>query len=307
MTLPGSTITLIAISVILVVVVLAIFLVVLRRLRARRDQILLELGTKPALVQDRAFNRLAMARREAEMVGRTGADTSRALELIAQSQGAFDTHQYPRSYELAQSAHEALVNARGRAGTSAVPLTTAPGTPVRAPGATPPSGRGAAPPPPAPPLPRNRAESQFQLRLLEQEVATARTERPKQGGTLEAIQLQAEAKAAFDRGDFTDAFRLALRARRSLGGKVESLAAPPRPATAGAAPGSANGSLDPASAAEQVAAANRCPNCGYPTLPNDTFCRGCGTQRATSTCPACGSPRGPSDTFCGRCGDQFTV
>jgi Double zinc ribbon len=307
MTLPGSTITLIAISVILVVVVVAIFLAVLRRLRARRDQILLELGTKPALVQDRAFNRLAMARREAEMVGRTGSDTSRALELIAQAQGAFDTHQYPRSYELAQSAHEALVNARGRSGPASIPLTAAAGTPLRNPGAAPPSAQDAPPPPPPAALPRNRAESQFQLRLLEQEVATARTERPNQGGTLEAIQLQAEAKTDFDRGNFTDAFRLALRARRSLGGKVESLAAPPRPAAAGAGPGSANGPLDPAAAAEQVAAANRCPNCGYPTLPNDTFCRGCGTQRATSTCPACGTPRGPSDTFCGRCGAQFNV
>ena len=62
MTLSGSVLILIAIAAILVVVVVAIFLVVLRRLRAKRDRILNELGAKPALVQDRAFNRLAMAR-----------------------------------------------------------------------------------------------------------------------------------------------------------------------------------------------------------------------------------------------------
>ncbi|HXQ48500.1 MAG TPA: zinc ribbon domain-containing protein [Thermoplasmata archaeon] len=306
MTLPGSTITLIAISVILVVIVVAVFLVVLRRLRARRDQLRLELGTKPALVQDRAFNRLAMARREADHLARTGTDTSRALELIAQSQGAFDTHQYLRSYELAQSAHEALVNARGRATPSTAPLPPAAGTPYRAPSIPPPSPTDSPAPPPPTPLPRNRAESQFQLRLLDQEVATARSERPNQGGTLEAVKLHGEAKSAFDRGDFTEAFRLALRARRSLGGKVESLAAPPRASAPVTLPEPGTGPLDPAAAAEQTAAANRCPDCGYPTLPNDTFCRGCGTQRSTSSCPACGSPRGASDTFCGRCGAQFT-
>jgi len=307
MTLPGSTLILIAVTVILVVVVLAIFLVILRRLRARRDQILLELGTKPALVQDRAFNRLAMARREAEVLGRTGTDTSRALELIAQSQGAFDTHQYPHSYELAQSAHEALVNAHGRVGPSSASLVPPPGTPYRAPPVRPPATTGSAAPPAPAPLPRNRAESQFQLHLLEQEVVTARSERPRQGSTLEAVRLQGQSQAAFDHGDFTEAFRLALRARRALGGKVESLAPPPRnPATAIPSE-TASEPLDSTAAAEQAAATNRCPNCGYPTRANDTFCRGCGTQRATSTCPACGSPRGPADTFCGRCGDQFNL
>jgi Double zinc ribbon len=302
MTLSGSTLTLIAISVILVVVVLAIFLVVLRRLRARRDAILLELGSKPALVQDRAFNRLAMARREAQVLGRTGTDTSRALELIAQSQGAFDTHDYPRAYELAQSAHEALVNARGRFALSSPP----PGTPRRASVDRPADAGASSPPPPPAPLPRNRAESQFQLHLLDQEVATARRERPKQGTTLEAVKLQGEAQAAFERGDFTDAFKLALRARRALGGKVESLAPPARsPPTP--VPGPGLGPVDPAASAEQAAAASRCPECGYPTLPNDTFCRGCGTPRTGGTCPSCGNPRASSDTFCGRCGAQFTA
>jgi hypothetical protein len=307
MTLPGSTITLIAITVILVVVVLAIFLVVVRRLRARRDQILVELGSKPALVQDRAFNRLAMARREAEVLGRTGTDTSRALELIAQAQGAFDTHQFPRSYELAQSAHEALVNARGRVGPSLGALPRATGTPYRAPPPSSPAASPSASPPPPAPLPRNRVESQFQLHLLEQEIATARSNRPNQGGTPEAIHLQEQAQVAFGRGEFTDAFRLALKARRSIGGKVESLAPPPRAAGTATLPGAPPAPLDATASAEQVAAASRCPNCGYPTLPNDTFCRGCGTQRATSTCPACGNPRVPADTFCGRCGAQFSA
>jgi hypothetical protein len=301
MTLSGSTITLIAVTAILVIVVVAIFLVILRRLRARRDQILSELGAKPALVQDRAFNRLAMARREAELLGRTGTDTSRAQELIAQSQGAFDTRQYPRSYELAQSAHEALVHARGRAG-SPGPVAGTPRPPLS--GSSVSSDTPAAPP--AAPLPRNRAESQFQMRLLDTELTAARAAHPAQGTTLEATQIQGQAQAAFDGGEFTEAFRLALRARRTLGGKVEALAASPR--LAGSVGPGLTGpptSLDPTASAERVAGADRCPNCGYPTLPEDTFCRGCGVPRAATVCPACQSPRAPSDTFCGRCGAQF--
>jgi len=302
MTLSGSALTLIAVAVILVVVVLAIFLVLSRRLRAKRDRILNELGAKPELVQDRAFNRLAMARREADVLARTGADTGRARELIAQSQGAFDTHDFPRSYELAQSAHEALVNAHGRVGPLSVAVPRAPGMVDRTvpPAAVP---DPTAPPPPAP-LPRNRAESQFQLRLLDQEVLTARKERPSQGTTLEAIQLQTQAQAAFDRAEYTDAFRLALRARRSLGGKVEALAATPRMGGAGSAPDRAE---DPTATADRVAGANRCSNCGSPSLPDDTFCRGCGTPRTANACASCGAPRATSDTFCGRCGTQFTA
>ncbi|MCI4365485.1 MAG: zinc ribbon domain-containing protein [Thermoplasmata archaeon] len=302
MAFSGSIIILIAVAAILAVVVIAIFLVVARRLRARRDQIVTELAGKPALVQDRAFNRLAMARREAEILARTGTDTSRALDLIAQSQGAFDTHQYPRAYELAQSAHEALVVARGRVArgpptTSEVSLGRPPPSSTRS---TSPVVASA----PAPGLPRNRVESQFQLHLLEQELLNARTSHPTQGGTLEATKLQGEAQTAFDRADFTDAFRLALRARRSIGGKVEALAPQGRTARSTVAGGNP---LDPVAAAERAASADRCPACGYPTLPDDTFCRGCGTPRVAATCSACGGPRSPGDTFCGRCGQPLTA
>jgi hypothetical protein len=302
MTLSSSLLILIVATVILVVVVVAIFLAVARRLREKRDRILNELGAKPALVQDRAFNRLAMARREVDLLARTGTDTSRARELIAQSQGAFDTHDFPRAYELAQSAHEALVNARGRVGSVSGEVPRTPGPVARPATVVPVAAHGAPAAAPPAPLPRNRAESQFQLRLLDQEVTLAVKDRPKQGGTLEAVQLQGQAHAAFEAAEFTEAFRLALRARRALGGKVEALAAIPRPTGGGPTPVE-----DPATSADRAAGANRCSSCGYPALPDDTFCRGCGTPRTASACAACGSPRATSDTFCGRCGAQFTA
>jgi Double zinc ribbon len=306
MTIAGSTLLLFVVATVLVVVVVATFVYLARRLKRRRDQILTELAGKPQLVQDRAFNRLAMARREVELLERTGADTTRAHELIAQAQGAFDMHQYPRAYELAQSAHESLVVVRRR-GSDA----WAPTSPLASPLSRSPPGAGtgagaSSPSPPAATLPRNRAESQFQLRLLDQEVRVAQSDRPREGATLEASNLQKQAQGAFDRGDFTDAFRLALRARRGLGGKVEALPPLPGAVTAGAGlPTPA--SLDPAAVAEGVAGGERCPNCGYPSRSEDTFCRGCGTPRTPTTCPSCGAHRGRSDTFCGRCGARFTA
>ena len=66
----------------------------------------------PTIRQDRAFNRIAMARREAELLTSSGVDVASAQDLIAQAQGAFDHQDFDRAYVSAQSAHELLVAAR---------------------------------------------------------------------------------------------------------------------------------------------------------------------------------------------------
>ena len=151
-------------------------------------------------------------------------------------------------------------------------------------------------------IPRGRAESQFQMHLLDSELQSAKSAHPSDPATLAGIDFQAKAQAAFDTGAYPDAFRFALKGRRGLGGHVEAVA--PGPATHAAPAVSAP--IDPDRAAEVAAGAARCPNCGYPTNPDDAFCRGCGTPRAPSTCPRCGTARTPSDTFCGRCGERFS-
>ncbi len=304
----------IVVIVVLGVAVVALLLFLVKRLRDRRDQLLHELHNRPELVQDRAFNRIAMARREAEILGRQGRDVGRAGDLIATAQAAFDTRNYNQAYQSAQLAHESLVHSRSP------PLATArPGPSVAAPldasASTAPLPSGTAPwasgPAVAPTgaIPRNRAESQFQLRLLDQEIDAARGRRPGAPEMAEAVAGRDRAKAAFDRGDFTEAFRSALRARRALGGTVEGLPPPPsfrsptdnRPgSTAPSAP------PDAAESATRVAGAGRCPECGFPLLPDDRFCRGCGSPRSPMACPKCGASRTPADTFCGRCGERFS-
>jgi Double zinc ribbon len=310
---------LIAAAVILGVVVIGVLLLIINRLKRRRAQLLDELSTSPRVVSDRAYNRLEMARREAAILGRQGADTSRARELIAQSQAALDQRQFSRAYELAQSAHEALVHART---TGTLPSSgTGPPTPASPP--TPPvlSPRSAAPSFAAVPLASggggldvtapvarlapNRAESQFQIRLLDAELDAATAKRSSPAMVATASALRSQAQSSFDHEQYTDALRFALRARRELGGNVETLAPGPPSAAPAAGERSNGGTGDPSVVAERAASGARCPQCGYPALADDAFCRGCGLPRTPTTCAKCGAARTPSDTFCGRCGQRF--
>jgi ribosomal protein L32 len=111
-----------------------------------------------------------------------------------------------------------------------------------------------------------------------------------------------KAQTAYAVGRYTEAFSLALKGRRGLGGNVGAV---------GPTPGVKPSSLEPEApdldrAVESAAGATRCPQCGHPTTADDAFCRGCGTSRAPTACPQCGAPRLPADTFCGRCGARFS-
>lgn len=299
---------LIVIVVVLAVVVLGVLLYLRRRLQQRREKLLGELQDRPQLTQDRAFNRIAMARRESEILARQGADITNPRDLIAQAQGAFDTRNYDRAYQLAQQAHEALVHAR--MDSTRLPSSAATGSPPSGSASHPipnpvpvATSAGSPSPPPAPSIPKNRAESQFQLRLLDQELETAQHDRPGSAATGEAVRLRSDAGGAFDHGDYTEAFRLALKGRRTIGATVESLPLTGPTGMTNGPVGDRPG-VDVAESAEQVADAERCPSCGYPALPGDSFCRGCGKPRDT-VCAKCGAPRQPTDTFCGRCGAPF--
>ena len=285
------------------------------RLQRRKAQLVGELQRRPDLIQDRAFNRIAMARREVELLGRQGADVGRAREQIAEAQASYDNRRYEQSYQTAQIVHESLVHARR----SGVPLPSPPSLPASSENqAAAPASRGTAPTvlsptaSPVPPMAKNRAESQFQLRLLDQELTAARSNRPEALATIGAADLARQSHAAFERSDFTEAFRLALKGRRTLGGSVESL--PPTPSGSvsmgGSVPAGIEGNgaarSDATETAAKVAGAERCPECGYPALAGDAFCRGCGRPRTPSACPQCGAPRTPSDTFCGRCGAPYS-
>lgn len=274
--LTGTEITLIAIILVIAVVLALAGSSILQRLRRRRDQLRGELAGGVEVSSDRAYNRIAMARRELGVLLRQGADVSRASEILGEAQAAFDLRQFDRAYEQAQSAHEMLVTARQR------PLPPSPAAEGPIPSSdtserTAVGGPSSAAEVSATKIPPHRAEAQFQMRLLSDEVALAKAERPSDGRTLSGNALLAQAQTAYDRGQYAEAFRLALKGRREVGGSVETVPlTPPAPdGTEGPA-----GAPNLEAAAEAVAAADRCPSCGHPMLPDEPFCRGCGVPRS---------------------------
>ena len=307
MDLTSADLTAIFIVVVVAVIVVGMLLYLRQQLRRKRAQLLRDLEDRPELVQDRAFNRIAMARREAELLAARGSDVTRARELVATAQASFDSRRYEAAYQSAQLAHESLVHARRASPLPSSPPKSGPEpTLVRSPEPDPIASPMTVAPVPG--IAKNRAESKFQLTVLDRELERVRHDRSEGPATAEATALQRDAQTAFDRSDYTEAFRLALRGRRALGGSVESLPPSPGARTTSTPRAGATDTarpLDASAAAERVAGADRCPACGYPTLPGDTFCRGCGTPRAGASCPTCGTSRTPSDTFCGRCGTRF--
>lgn len=273
--------------VVLCVVLAAVGLIMLQRLRRRRDQLRGELSHRPEAVSDRAFNRIAMARREADALAGQGIEVPRARELVGEAQAAFDSRQFDRSYELAQSAHETLVAARQRPPrpAAAAPVSSAPLGAQPPPADVPSAPVGGSADAAAPRLPAHRAESQFQLRLLKEELdRIAQRNGGDVGEAARARGLYAQAQAAFDRQEYAEAFRLALKGRREAGSSVETLA-PPARGTSSAPAVAPSGSVvpaDPEQAADVLAASDRCPECGHPMTADDPFCRGCGIPRPAS-------------------------
>jgi ribosomal protein L40E len=45
-----------------------------------------------------------------------------------------------------------------------------------------------------------------------------------------------------------------------------------------------------------------CPSCNAPLLPDDVFCRKCGTRLVPSSCVSCGAKLLADDAFCRKCG-----
>ncbi|HYA10867.1 MAG TPA: zinc ribbon domain-containing protein [Thermoplasmata archaeon] len=292
---------LLAIGVIAVAAVMLAVFHLLRSYRQRRLNALRGGAANPTFAADRAYNRLALARREADLLEAQGTDVDRARQLIDLANRSLTARDADRAYELAQAAHETLVQARRDPLRSRAAAADGAGAPSPTP--TPPVVPSAAPTTAATPaVAKNRAEAQFQLRLFEQDLVTAGKDAPGAQPSAPAREMYVQAHAAFDRADYAEAFRLSLRGRRRVGGHVESLGPPtPSPSAGDGRVSAAN----PATAAEEVAAQDRCPSCGHPTVAGDTYCRGCGAVRASATCAACGAPRAPNDQFCGRCGQRY--
>ena len=272
-------------------------------LRRRRRQ-LSNRGEVPAsrvVLEDRAFNQIQLARSAMAQLTRDGIDVGELPALLDRAELARSRGDPDTASALAQSARETLVHLRTSAPGRTSSVSRAPGSPVGAAASSSPSASagpvGALPdtPPPAR-LPPNKAESRFQMNLLSDDLSNLKGSASQAPEAKEGRTLLSDAQGAFDRGQFTEALRLALRGRRKIGGRLETLA--PGPGSERPGPGSDGEELS----TEEAAAAS-CPSCGTPMKASDQFCRGCGASRSAPKCGKCGESLSKDDRFCGVCGE----
>jgi double zinc ribbon protein len=293
--------------------VLFVFLYFIVQLRRRRAQLASEPIPTREQLDDRAYNQIHIARASAERLQRSGVDVSQVLALLDNAERARARGDPDTATALARSGQETLLRLRSAPprGVPASAGTAATGASAPAPagdGAWIDGRTGAAAPPtalPDPPtsgsaarLPKNKAESRFQLSLLDEDVKRAEASDPKGAGTTEGRTLLRDGQSAFERGDYTEALRLGLRGRRRVGARLETLAptrsTQPEPDDDSEAPG-------PAPEPDQAGPAT-CANCGAPMKGADGFCRACGSPRSSARCGQCGEALAPDDRFCGACG-----
>ncbi|HXQ93978.1 MAG TPA: hypothetical protein VN864_02260, partial [Thermoplasmata archaeon] len=216
---------LILVAVLLLGVGFGLYYILSRRLKARLAQIRESIGESPNFADDRAHNLVVLARSEAAALKRVGADVHVAETALDDAEGALKRGEYDDATRSARRAHELLL-AQKAAGS---PLLLAPAPSRSMPKSSPASdptprtnrspdpvapgdGTGEAGSPPR--LAKNRAESRFQIGLLNEEIGSSAPESRGSPGIAEAKNGSAEAQAAYDRADYTEALRLALRARR---------------------------------------------------------------------------------------------
>ncbi len=296
-----------------------------RYMKRRGPELALREGR--GVLDDRSHNQIRLGRSAAERLAREGVDVSEATRLLDRADVARQARNFEMSIELSSKAKDLLAGARtvaSPAGSGVTSATVSPGFPAASAGTgvvTPPAFSASAGPVPAVsatpfvgpgaangPIadsptespgnrpPRNKMEAHFQLSLVQDEIDQARGDKSRTRAFKDADALRTKAQAAYDAQDYTEALRLALKSRRTLGTRVEGLPVSPTMTTP------AETTPEPGTAASQPTFGQKCAKCGRVASSSDQFCRGCGAPITPAVCSACGAPLLAGDRFCGKCG-----
>jgi tetratricopeptide (TPR) repeat protein len=333
----GGTLEVEIAVVLVAIIVILVALYMFNRYMKRRGPEMAQREGK-AVLDDRSFNQIRIGQAAADRLARTGVDVTAAKSLLDRAEAARAGGAYEMAIELAKKANDSLAAARSGASPLGTPVAARPASsaPVAAPvGAAPPtvpvssgfsasagytapptvpfvaSGAvvapdiGGAPEPVSDRPPKNKMEAHFQLELAQDELDQARGTKSRTKAFRDAQSLLNYGQGAYEKQDYTEALRLALKSRRTLGTRVEALPVSTVPSK-GPTPDSAAAGRDPGSLADQPTFGQKCPKCGRTAAPEDQFCRGCGAPIAPAVCRNCGAPLLAGDRFCGKCGATQT-
>jgi double zinc ribbon protein len=318
-------------------VIVAIFVVLVavyalyRYLRRRGPELATREGR--SVIEDRAYNQIRIGQAAADRLARMGVDVTEAQELLRRAETARLGGDYDNSIDLSRRSTNLLAAARTGGGplpssemdrpssASAGPRSIPTSPTVSSAGASSfaafptissaaeDSGRsaesGSTPTPGSNRAPKNKMEAHFQLSVCKDELDHSRAGQSEAQSFRDAEKLYANGQTAYDREDYTEALRLALKGRRTLGTRVEAL---PVTATSSSTVSSARTAAARAAGpvSDEPTFGQKCANCGRIAGPADQFCRECGAPMAPVLCTNCGTPLLAGDRFCGKCGATQT-
>jgi len=271
MDVPSETIILI----VAVLIMAAVAYLELRYLRSKK-QVKLDGNFE----QDDAYNAVATTRAVAESLRQNGRDTTEADIIIYQAESAYERREFTRCRELADRARTALRGCKEK------DIMNAPETPTEGEEA---AGEveesTAVPANEVRKMPANYLESKFMIDSVRDLLPGA-----PEGRKVEAQEALDLAEKSFSAGDYTEALKQAMRAKRTVSPAKADKPKPAAPASPRAAP---------------PVIVERCRRCGAELGEGDEFCHACGGPKNVRLCPSCSSEASPEDAFCRRCGTKI--
>jgi hypothetical protein len=277
-------------------IALLLFVALFSRLRNRqRDARLAQESTQSD--EERAFNQIQIVRASLEHLEKQGFDVGAVRALLSEAQGADERGDHAGALSTVTRAKEKLLQIRNSAaGGDPTPGGTGLASPAGAAlsGAPAPEGAPDGESPARPRLPPHQVEARFEMTALSADLAHAGPSVSAENRA-EAQSLFGQAHSAYDRREYAEAWRLALRGRRRLGTPLETVAASPATVTT---------SPDPTAQPPETPTPDTrpCPTCGRASRSGDQYCRSCGAALRGAKCPRCGTKMDPADRFCPGCG-----
>jgi tetratricopeptide (TPR) repeat protein len=240
--------------------------------------------------KDDAYNSIMTAKAVAEALKTRGRVSREANLLIIEAEAAFQRGNHLYALESINKAKDLLKNAKEEHADPVASIAAKVG------------GKGVeekceVPFQEARKLPKNYLESKFIIcsvrDILEQSGAEQRN--------ADAEESLRQADEAFQKEDYTEALKLALRAKRALDGGAEAIGPiENKPVTT-----DAQVERLPPQPRSLKEPSKNCVRCGASLTEEDVYCRKCGLKVDRSPkCAACGEKLAEDDIFCRKCGNQ---
>lgn len=139
--------------------------------------------------------------------------------------------------------------------------------------------------------PGNYLQSKFEISCAESAISEAEK---KGRDTSKAVDYLKTAKVAFERKEYTEALKYALKSKKSAEGlSIKEVESAP---------------VSQSKAEEEKIEELLCVSCHTPIKETDNFCAKCGTKiEIQLCCPDCGAVVEKTDVFCRKCGMSLSV